>query len=157
MDQDWHSSILKGYGGGFNISVTPPADYNQPQFLAAAYMDRSKLSGSSMDSDSRRSTGSYPDKNCAESPFTPCDSPQSEGGLTPQYSSLSLETVAPSRELGATVTLFNIEKDGDPRINWVMYYDFIVTKNEAYHELQPGYLPTEKYPSRIPSKKMITK
>jgi peptide-N4-(N-acetyl-beta-glucosaminyl)asparagine amidase len=44
--------------------------------------------------------------------------------------------------------LFNIEKDGDPRIHWELYYDFIVTKTEIFFQLQPGYLPTNKFPAR---------
>jgi hypothetical protein len=59
------------------------------------------------------------------------------------------------RKASVEVTLFDIEKDGDPRITWYMYYDFVVTKNEAYHQLQPGYLPTEKYPRRKKSEPVM--
>jgi hypothetical protein len=52
------------------------------------------------------------------------------------------------RKASIEVTLFDIEKDGDPRISWYMYYDFVVTKNEAFFQLQPGYLPTKIYPRR---------
>lgn len=44
--------------------------------------------------------------------------------------------------------LFDIERDGDPNISWWMYYDFHVDKNGAYHILQPGYLPSEKFPEK---------
>lgn len=44
--------------------------------------------------------------------------------------------------------LFNIERDGDPNISWWMYYDFHVDKDGAYHILQPGYLPSEKFPQK---------
>jgi hypothetical protein len=50
---------------------------------------------------------------------------------------------------------FSIEKDGDSRISWVMYYDFVVTKTEAFYELQPGYLPTASYPSRRNAEEII--
>ena len=137
-----------------------PGDETQIRYLAPP-MDRSPGSGSSMES--CRSVGSYQDPDYAASPFSPCDSPPSEDGLTrrgtqyesPQYSYLSLETAEPSRESRTALPLFNIERDGDPNIMWWMYYDFKVTKTEAYYQLQPGYLPTEKYPSRVPSEKVI--
>jgi hypothetical protein len=44
--------------------------------------------------------------------------------------------------------LFDIEKDGDPRIAWEMYYDFKVDGSDAYYELQPAYLATPRFPSR---------
>ena len=44
--------------------------------------------------------------------------------------------------------LFDIERDGDPNISWWMYYDFHVDKDGAYHILQPGYLPSEKFPEK---------
>jgi hypothetical protein len=137
-------------GASFDFYVMSPEEQTQDQFLAAPSMDRKELSGS--DTDSRCSADSDQDQYYAESPLMSYGSPQSEGGLTPQYSYLSLDTPAPSREPSAVAPLFNIERDGDPRINWVMYYDFIVTKNEAYYQLQPGYLPTEKYPRRVPIK-----
>ncbi len=52
------------------------------------------------------------------------------------------------------VPLFNIERNGDPKIDRIMYYDFMVTKTDAYYQLQPGYLPTGKYPSYIKSEKV---
>lgn len=51
--------------------------------------------------------------------------------------------------------LFNIERDGDPRISWIMYYDFVVTKSEAFYELKPGYLATANYPSRRNTEEII--
>lgn len=60
-----------------------------------------------------------------------------------------------TRKPSVEVTLFDIEKDGDPRIFWYMYYDFIVTKNEAYFQLQPGYLPTESFPRRRKSEPVL--
>ena len=143
----WHSSISGGSRPYFDSYVISPEEHDQGQFLAAPSMDRKKLSVSS--TDSHRSAGSNQDQYYAESPLTCYGSPQSEGDLTPQYNYLSLDTAAPSKEPNSVVPLFNIERDGDPRIKWVMYYDFIVTKNEAYYKLQPGYLPTEKYPSRV--------
>lgn len=53
-----------------------------------------------------------------------------------------------ARKASVEAILFDIEKDGDPRISWYMYYDFVVTKNDAFFQLQPGYLPTESYPRR---------
>jgi hypothetical protein len=50
---------------------------------------------------------------------------------------------------------FNIERDGDPRIEWFMYYDFIVTKTEAYYQLKPDYLATDKYPTRVTQENVI--
>jgi hypothetical protein len=74
---------------------------------------------------------------------------QSQNSLSPpEQSGGSLE---PNSEL----PLFDIEKDGDPRIEWWLYYDFFVTKSEAYFQLHPGYLVTEKYPFRIKSEKVI--
>jgi hypothetical protein len=52
------------------------------------------------------------------------------------------------RQPSPEIPLFNIEEDGDPRISPIMYYDFVVTKKEAFYKLQPGYLPTEKFPTR---------
>ncbi|KFY47913.1 hypothetical protein V495_01736 [Pseudogymnoascus sp. VKM F-4514 (FW-929)] len=49
--------------------------------------------------------------------------------------------------------LFDIERDGDPNISWWMYYDFHVGKEGAYHILQPGYLPSEKFPVKRFSEK----
>ena len=147
MSDGWHSSTSGGSRPGFDSYVKSPEEHDRDQFLAAPPMDRNKLSGSS--TDSRRSTGSYQDQSYAESPLTSCGSPQSEGDLTPQYDYLSPDTAAPSREPSERVFLFDIERYGDPRIEWIMYYDFIVTKSEAYYQLQPGYLPTKKYPSRV--------
>lgn len=59
-----------------------------------------------------------------------------------------------SGEISEGQPLFNIEKDGDPRIMWYMYYDFVVTKTEAYYQLQPRYLATERYPARVRSEKV---
>jgi hypothetical protein len=71
------------------------------------------------------------------------------GGLDQQQNAaMSHLTPQGTRKASVEVRLFDIEKDGDSRISWYMYYDFIVTKNEAYYQLQPGYLPTEKYPRR---------
>jgi hypothetical protein len=147
MADGWYPSISGGSRPRLDSSVKSHQEHDRGQFLAAPSMDRNKLSGSS--TDSRRSTGSYQDQGYAESPLTSYGSPQSEGDLTPQYNYLSLDTEAPSREPSERVFLFDIERYGDPRIEWIMYYDFIVTKSEAYYQLQPGYLPTEKYPPRV--------
>jgi hypothetical protein len=48
--------------------------------------------------------------------------------------------------------LFDIEKYGDPRISWWMYY---VTKTEAYYRLQPDYLATDNYPFRVESENVV--
>ncbi|KFY56575.1 hypothetical protein V497_06140 [Pseudogymnoascus sp. VKM F-4516 (FW-969)] len=53
--------------------------------------------------------------------------------------------------------LFDIERDGDPNISWWMYYDFHVGKEGAYHILQPGYLPSEKFPVKRFSEKEYEK
>ena len=116
-------------------------------------IERNKLEPLGKDSDVEFT----PKESLYASPFSepgseallPLGSPQSEGGLSLQYNYLSLDTAVPSREPSARVFLFDIERDGDPRVEWIMYYDFIVTKSEAYYQLQPGYLPTEKYPSCV--------
>jgi hypothetical protein len=59
------------------------------------------------------------------------------------------------RKPSVEVPLFDIEKDGDPRIAWYMYYDFFVTKGEAYYQLQPGYLPTDTFPRKRKSEPII--
>jgi hypothetical protein len=69
--------------------------------------------------------------------------------------SLSPVSAAPSPEPSLELPTFDIEKYGDPKIAWHMYYDFVVTKTEAYYELIPGYLVTDKYPIRIKSEKVI--
>ena len=150
MSNGWDSSISGQSGTGFNIYVISPEEQDEDLSLAPP-MDRNRLSGSS--TGSRRSIGSSQNQNYAESPLS--SNPPSDGGLTPQYSYLSLETADPSRESSTELPLFNIERDGDPNIMWWMYYDFKVTKTEAYYQLQPGYLPTEKYPSRVTSEKVI--
>jgi hypothetical protein len=147
----------------FECDVTSPEELNQDLFLAAPYMDRNTLSSSSIGS--RRSTGSYPEQNYVTTPLSSSyGSPRSEEGLTrrsSQYESsqngfLSPDTTVLSREFSAgSSNLFNIEKDGDPRIEWFMYYDFIVTKTEAYYQLQPGHLPTVNYPPIRKSEKLI--
>jgi hypothetical protein len=89
------------------------------------------------------------------SPFSSWSTPASDVGVIrhgfrdeqPANSWLSLETAAHP--------LFNIERDGDPRIEWFMYYDFTVTKTEAYYQLKPGYLATDKYPTRFTQKNII--
>jgi hypothetical protein len=160
MYDGWDSPILEeGSGAGFGSNLMPPEVQRQDQF-PATFMDRSKLSGSSVES--RLSADSYQDQNYAASPLSSYSSLLSEGGLTrrgsqyetPQTSYLSPETAVPSRESGAGLPLFNIERDGDPNIKWWMYYDFIVSKAEAYYQLQPDYLPTEKYPLRVRSEKV---
>jgi len=75
-------------------------------------------------------------------------SPRRGGPDQQQNAAMARLPTQETRKASVEVTLFDIEKDGDPRISWYMYYDFIVTKNEAYYQLQPGYLPTEIYPRR---------
>jgi hypothetical protein len=58
-------------------------------------------------------------------------------------------------DLSSELLLFNIEKDGDPQIHWKMYYEFVVTKTEAYYQLLEGYLVTDNYPLRINSERVI--
>jgi hypothetical protein len=115
--------------------------------------ERNKLGPLGKDRDfeltSKESLYASPFSEPGSEALLPLGSPQSEGNLTPQYNYLSLDTAAPSREPNARVFLFDIERYSDPRIEWIMYYDFIVTKSEAYYQLQPGYLPTENYPSLV--------
>jgi len=159
MANGWDFPIIDAE---FDYDVMSPDELKQDPFLAAPYMDRSTLSGSSMGS---RSTGSYLEQNYVTSPFSSSyGTPRSEEGLTrrsSQYESSqngfrSPDTAVPSRESSAGFSnLFNIEKDGDPRIKWDMYYNFVVTKTEAYYQLQPGYLPTVNYPEIRKSEKLI--
>jgi hypothetical protein len=135
-----HSSIIKG--------PAPEFDY---YIMSLEKQDRNRLSGSSRGS--RCSVGSSQDQNYPESSLS--SNAPSEGGLTPQISYFSPKTAEPSGEPSTGLPQFNIEKDGDPRIPWRMYYDFIVTKAEAYFQLQPDYIPTDKYPPCVPSEKVI--
>src|SRR5580700_5293366 len=82
---------------------------------------------------------------------------QSQAYLLPAQQKLEVEASS-SCEGRADTELppFDIEADGDPKIKWFMYYDFRVTKTEAFWELQPGYLVTAGYPSRVPSEKYET-
>jgi hypothetical protein len=149
------------------------AAYNdefQPKLLAAPTMDRRDGSRSSMSSaNSRFSVGSHPSQ-IVSSPgssvmggneydylkheqITPTPL-----GLSP-YESHETESLSPAatnqlqenQELDLDLPLFDIERDGDPNIQWFMYYDFIVTKAEACWKLQPHYLVTERYPKTIKS------
>jgi hypothetical protein len=158
MANNWELPIIEEPEYEFEFGGMFPRDENQNQYLAPP-MDRSLGSGSSMES--RRSMGSYQDPDYAASPSSLYSSPPSDGGLMrrgsnyePQNSYLSLETEAISREPRAELPLFNIEKDGDPDIQWYMYYDFKVTKTEAYYQLQKDYIPTDKYPARVKSEKV---
>ena len=161
---EYSRPLLGGYvvsPGGFD------EDEDQHQ---APQMDRSKLSDSSIESEF--SLGSSIDQSYTESPLSSLYSPWQEGDFMhqtsfiepPQNSFSSPETPTSYREpsTGSTwdrnieLPLFNIEKDGDPNIHWIMYYSFFVTKTEAYYQLQPGYLPTDKYPPRVDSVKITT-
>jgi hypothetical protein len=73
-------------------------------------------------------------------------SPRRGGPDQQQNAAMSRLPTQEARKASIEITLFDIEKDGDPRISWFMYYDFVVTKNDAFFQLQPGYLPTETYP-----------
>jgi hypothetical protein len=73
--------------------------------------------------------------------------------LSPAQQKPEVEASSSRERRANELPLFNIETDGDPDIKWYMYYDFKVTKKDAYFELQPGYLVTANYPSRIPSEK----
>jgi hypothetical protein len=126
MDGSWDSPLLEGSGADFDFDVMLPGEQCQRQSLAPA-MDRSKFSGSNQN------------QNFTASPLSGYDSSPSEGAAVSS----------------SGLPLFNIEKDGDPMIEWFMYYDFAVTKDEAYYQLQPGYLPTEKFPSRVKSEKVM--
>ena len=131
--------------------VVFPRDELQNQYLAPP-MDRSLGSGSSMES--RRSMGSYQDPDYAASPSSIYSSPLSNSGLTLRGSKYEPQNTYLSRESSAELPLFNIERDGDPDIMWYMYYDFKVTKTEAYFQLQKGYLPTNNYPTIVKSEKV---
>lgn len=122
--------------------------------LSATKMDRSDGSGSSTNS-----AFSFSGTNYILSPNTlyAQSSPSENGSDLHEASAYRGETSTLSPRMGleseqAPVVLppFDIEKDGDPRIDWRMYYTFEVDKAEAYFTLQPGYLVTENYPAHIP-------
>lgn len=46
-------------------------------------------------------------------------------------------------------------RDGDPNIHGSLYYDFMVTRTEAFWQLKPGYRPSEEYPEKRPDAKMV--
>jgi hypothetical protein len=68
---------------------------------------------------------------------------------SPTRDSLSIDPLDTSQ-----LPPFDIEKHGDPRISWFLYYDFVVTKSEAYYELQPGYLASKNFPIRKDNKEI---
>jgi hypothetical protein len=72
----------------------------------------------------------------------------------PQSSFISPTTASLSQDSGAEPPLFNIERDGDPNIKWVTYYDFMVSNTDAYYQLQQGYLPSDKYPLLVKAGKV---
>jgi hypothetical protein len=113
-------------------------------------------------SDSR---GSYLDQSFPSSPTTAsfrsspvgsdCDIPQRKSRASSSTSTSSLQLAPPNSILYDrsgeidNLPLFNIGKDGDPRISWISYYNFVVTKTESFYELKPGYVETEKFPARV--------
>jgi hypothetical protein len=143
-----------------DFDLMPPGDENQSQYHGPP-MDRNTISSSS--TESSWSTGFSQGQGDVASALSSYSNPSSDGGLSrrgyqyeqPQNGYLSPEPAEPPRKSSIGLPLFNIERDGDPRIEWTMYYDFMVTKAEAYYQLQPSYLPTKKYPSRIKSEKVL--
>jgi hypothetical protein len=141
--------------------VMSPTEQEPNQHLTP--MDRrAGISGSSKAS--HRSTNSFGDTNyTALSPETwYTDSPRSDIGFThresgyEQTQSFSTPGAAPiSPGPTSGLPVFNIEKDGDPNIHWKMYYNFVVTKQEAYYQLQQGYVVTDKYPLTIKSERVV--
>ena len=128
MEQWQTSYTFENFNNVTSAMLQPDQDR-----LKAPSMYRDRSSGSSHCS-MVSSGGSYRDRHCSSSPRSHVGSPSSE------YDKLQEDSDLP---------LFNIEEQGDPRISWIMYYDFVVTKQDAFYRLKPGYLATEKYPSRV--------
>jgi hypothetical protein len=157
-----YNYIAQESEAGSDFYVMSPIGYEPNQYLAPP-MDRARGSRSSMGSS--RSAGSNGDQNYnVLSPISSyVGSPASDEGFTrresvyelSQNSLLSPKQAAPSREPSAELPPFDIEKEGDPRIAWFMYYDFIVTKTEAYFRLQPSYIASESYPERRDPEKVM--
>ena len=144
---------------GFHSAMT---QRNQEGFQAPR-MSRDIGSDSSFDSmgSSRSRTSYHSDLLYLSSPITPSyvGSPGNEyepsshrhtPSSTVPASHLPLSAgTANERELPP----FNIEKQGNPKISWFMYYNFVETETEAFYKLQPGYISTKNYPPRIKMEK----
>ena len=118
----------------------------------------------SLDSESTDMKTQFADLSYPYSPVTSYEgSPASDSNFSQRRTSsdpASYSYLLPPASPGATkddrslkgsfdLPPFNIEEQGDPRIFWIMYYEFVVTKTEAFYKLLPGYIPTEKYPARV--------
>lgn len=152
----------------YNSNVPSLLSYReelQPTYLDAPAMDRRRGSRSSISSG--YSNGSNPGQGYNSSPgssYCPSYGSPSDGFTTPKLSSSyyitspSYVSSTPSEansqgnsQVDETLPPFDPAKEGDPRISWQMYYDFMVTKTEAYWKLKPGYVVSERYPDHIKS------
>ena len=115
-------------------------------------------------SGSVRSASSYWDqKSTVSAPISSyANSEASDEGFTSRKSMYehtqtfsTPEPAAGSSDLSSKLLLFNIEQDGNPETHWKMYYEFVVTKTEAYCQLLESYLVTDNYPLRINSERVI--
>jgi hypothetical protein len=91
----------------------------------------------------------YPQTEAVDTIHTPPALHSSEHPTSSTGDSLSIDPIDTSQ-----LPPFDIEKHGDPMISWCLYYDFVVTKAEAYYKLQPGYLATENFPIRKDNKEI---
>jgi hypothetical protein len=171
MEPDWHNTILEGY--------EYQADHLAPP-MARRHGSHSSMgsinSGYSnpLGQDLNFTIPLSPDSSYVGSPQSPSIEyansqnssyiTQTPAYLLPAQQRLEVG-VSPPLELPLfeveaspplELPLFDIEAQGDPEIKWYMYYDFRVTKNDAYWELQPGYKVTANYPSRMTSEKYKT-
>jgi hypothetical protein len=158
MDSRRASYIPSGTRPSFGFDMVPVAQQGRDS-LGASFMDRAGGSSSSMGTDSSYQSSPYAGSPASDDGH---NFPQTSSGfrqssfLSPTSPISPTSPTSPtwsrtaSLTQGSNVTLppFNIERDGDPLISWEMYYDFKVDKNEAYYELQPGYLETPKFPRR---------
>jgi len=154
------TQFLGGYSDIANRSgMGSVSTYDSPRsFCGSSY---ASSVATSHRAESHRSTGPYVDQTYTPSPLSSLGIPFSEANVIPhgryisQLPLSSPETIVVSQESSAGLPLFNIERDDDPSIQRFMYYDFVVAKAEAYFQLKPGYYPTDKYPLRINSDKVI--
>jgi hypothetical protein len=178
MEHHWRFPVQPEPGTQFSSNTMPSKGYEYREDLLAPSMDRGHGSRSSMGSINSGNSNPYGQE---QNFMTPLSSTSSYAGsppapsneyMSPRKSSDPTRTPAYlhstrqqpeveassscEREPNAGSPLFDIELYGDPQIKWYMYYDFKVTKTEAYWELQPGYLVSAKYPARIPNENHVT-
>lgn len=73
---------------------------------------------------------------------------------SPPLSPSNSTDVGVEKVLEEDLPLFDIEAEGDPLIDRMTYYDFEVTKQEAFWKLRPKYKVTKNFPERLEVEKV---